>query len=87
MQPGTLFYVVEASGVGKDALINGAIRLLKGRSDTSWPAALSRGRPGTVRITNRSTTPSSTRDLQKELFFTLGPRTAFVTDCRPHKPQ
>jgi thymidine phosphorylase len=30
MQPGTLFYAVGASGVGKDALINGAIRLLQG---------------------------------------------------------
>jgi thymidine phosphorylase len=30
MQPGTLFYAVGASGVGKDALINGAICLLQG---------------------------------------------------------
>jgi thymidine phosphorylase len=30
VQPGTLFYVIGVSGVGKDALINGAILLPRG---------------------------------------------------------
>jgi ribose 1,5-bisphosphokinase PhnN len=87
MQPGTLFYAVGASGVGKDALINGAIHLLQGtHRDELARRAITRpagnGEDHEPVDDAEFDARLATRDLQKELFFTLGPRTAFVTDCR-----